>query len=64
MNKIFIITGTRKGIGKQLAEHYLSLGHIVAGCSRGKPSIKHSKYTHFMLDVAEERMVMSMVRTV
>ena len=64
MSKIFIITGTRKGIGKQLAEHYLSLGHFVAGCSRGKQSIEHSKYTHFILDVADEKMVMSMVRTV
>lgn len=64
MKKVFIITGTRKGIGKQLAEHYLSLGHIVAGCSRGKLSIDHSKYTHYVLDVADEKMVMSMVKAV
>jgi 3-oxoacyl-[acyl-carrier protein] reductase len=64
MNKVFIITGTRKGIGKQLAEHYLSLGHFVAGCSRGKQSIEHSKYMHFILDVADEQMVISMVREI
>jgi len=64
MNKVFIITGTRKGIGKKLAEHYLSLGYVVAGCSRGKSSIEHSNYTHFMLNVADEKKVMSMVRAV
>jgi 3-oxoacyl-[acyl-carrier protein] reductase len=64
MNKIFIITGTRTGIGRQLAEHYLSLDCVVAGCSRGKSSIEHPNYKHFMLDVADERLVMSMVRTV
>jgi 3-oxoacyl-[acyl-carrier protein] reductase len=64
MSKIFIITGTRKGIGKQLAEHYLSLSYNVIGCSRGKSSIDHPNYAHFELDVADEKMVMNMVRTV
>jgi 3-oxoacyl-[acyl-carrier protein] reductase len=64
MSKVIIITGTRKGIGKQLAEHYLSLDYFVVGCSRGKKSIKHSKYLHFVLDVADEKMVINMVRTV
>ena len=32
---VMAITGTRKGIGRFLAEHYLSLGYIVEGCSRG-----------------------------
>ena len=64
MSKIFIITGTRKGIGKQLAEHYLSLGHTVAGCSRGKASIEHHNYMHFILDVSDEKMVMDMVKSV
>ena len=29
MKKVFIITGTSRGIGKQLAEFYLSKGHQV-----------------------------------
>lgn len=31
---VTLITGTRKGIGQFLAQHYLAQGHIVYGCSR------------------------------
>ena len=37
--KVFIITGTRKGLGLDLAQYFLSLDHIVVGCSRGKSKI-------------------------
>jgi 3-oxoacyl-[acyl-carrier protein] reductase len=50
MEKSFIITGTRKGLGKEIAEYYLSLGNRVAGCSRGASSIQHQKYLHFELE--------------
>ena len=64
MNKVFIITGTRKGIGKELAEYYLKKGNIVAGCSRGESSINHENYRHFQLDVSDEKKVIDMVRNV
>ncbi|MEN8220526.1 MAG: SDR family oxidoreductase [Pseudomonadota bacterium] len=64
MAKVFIITGTRKGIGKQLAEYYLSQGHIVIGCSRGSASIEHENYEHFSLDVSDESAVKKMGRAV
>jgi len=63
-SRVFLITGTRKGLGLQLAEHYLSQGHIVVGCSRKEPGIQNSKYRHFNLDVSNEKMVMKMVRSV
>ena len=61
--KIIVITGTRKGIGKALAEHYLNTSWHVAGCSRGESSIKHPAYTHFALDVSDEAAVVKMART-
>ncbi|BBP43090.1 SDR family NAD(P)-dependent oxidoreductase [Thiosulfativibrio zosterae] len=61
---VYLITGTRKGLGKKLAEHYLTQGHWVAGCSRGKSTIEHQNYLHFELDVADEKAVISMVRQV
>ena len=64
MAKVFIITGTRKGIGKDLSEHFLNLGAIVCGCARGKSSITHSNYRHFCLDVSNEQNVVAMIRTV
>ncbi len=64
MRSIFVITGTRKGIGRELAEYYLARGHRVAGCSRGESSIDHDCYRHFSLDVADESAVMAMVKAV
>jgi 3-oxoacyl-[acyl-carrier protein] reductase len=61
---VFVITGTRKGVGFQLALYYLGQGHIVCGCSRGKSEISHSNYRHFELDVADESLVVNMVRQV
>lgn len=64
MVKSFIITGTSKGLGKDIAEHYLSLGSPVAGCSRGKPTIQHQHYSHFELDISDEKSVVLMVNRV
>lgn len=59
-----IITGTRKGLGAALARHYLDRGYIVAGCSRSEGSIEHENYSHYQLDVADEKAVAQMVRSV
>lgn len=63
-HKVIIITGTRKGIGKDLSLHYLERGHIVCGCSRGETSITHPSYRHFALDVSDESAVVAMIRAV
>lgn len=54
---ITLITGTRKGIGKYLVEHYLSKGHIVIGCSRSPIDWSHENYYHLIADVADESAV-------
>ncbi len=54
---VTLITGTRKGIGRFLAEHYLARGHVVYGCSRGEPDWSADGYTHFIADVADEKQV-------
>ena len=54
INYVMLITGTRKGIGKSIAEYYLDKGFIVVGCSRGDSSIVHDNYTHFIADVSDE----------
>lgn len=59
-----MITGTRKGIGKYLSEHFLQCGNIVCGCSRGKGSILHPNYRHFILDVNDEKSVVAMIRDI
>jgi 3-oxoacyl-[acyl-carrier protein] reductase len=62
--KSILITGTRKGIGRFLAERFLRAGHRVAGCSRGAVDFTHDNYTHYQLDVADENAVVRMVRDV
>jgi 3-oxoacyl-[acyl-carrier protein] reductase len=64
MNPIFVITGTRKGIGRKLSEYYLNKGYIVNGCSRGGSSITHQNYCHYKLDVSDEKEVVHMVHDV
>lgn len=57
---IVLITGTRKGIGKFLAEHYLRKGHSVIGCSRKETDLSNGNYRHFCLDVSDEPKVKQM----
>jgi len=52
--KVMLITGTRKGIGKYLAEYYLQKGFLVIGCSRGESDLTDENYKHYCLDVADE----------
>jgi 3-oxoacyl-[acyl-carrier protein] reductase len=59
--RVVLITGTRKGIGRHLAEHYVRQGYIVEGCSRGAVEIDSPLYTHHQVDVADEKGVRSMI---
>ena len=56
MSKTFLITGSRKGIGRYLCEYYLKLGHNVIGCSRSESDLKDKKYIHVCGDVSNDQM--------
>lgn len=51
---VILITGTRKGIGRYLAEHYVKKGARVIGCSRQPSDLALDGYEHFCVDVADE----------
>ena len=51
---VTLISGTRKGIGRHLAEHYLAHGHRVVGCSREPSDLAHERYRHVTTDVTDE----------
>lgn len=59
-----LITGTRTGIGRALAEHLLGAGHDVIGCSRRPGSIEHPGYHHHQVDVTDTGAVKAMFRAV
>lgn len=52
--QVMLITGTRKGIGRYLAEYYVKAGGRVIGCSREPAGFQHPDYRHFCLDVSDE----------
>lgn len=59
-----LVTGSRKGIGRAIAEHYLEKGMRVIGCSRGDSDLAHPYYRHFQVDISSEEDVKSMFATI
>jgi 3-oxoacyl-[acyl-carrier protein] reductase len=58
---VMLVTGSRKGIGRYLAEYYLKKGYSVEGCSRGEVDIDSPFYRHHQVDVADEKGVRNMI---
>lgn len=56
-SEVMLITGTRKGIGKFLAEYYAQRGFLVEGCSRKPPEWELEGYHHHRTDIADESQV-------
>lgn len=61
---VMLITGTRKGIGKYLAEYYASRGYAVEGCSRDQADWACPGYTHHCTDVADEQGIQKMMQSI
>lgn len=61
---VTLITGTRKGIGRSLAERYVGLGHAVIGCSRSEPEWTLDGYTHHIADVSDEKAARKIVSSI
>lgn len=52
-DRVVVVTGARKGIGRMLADHFLAEGAQVIGMSRGDAAITHANYGHRSLDVGD-----------
>jgi 3-oxoacyl-[acyl-carrier protein] reductase len=62
--EVVLITGTRKGMGRYLAERFVRRGAMVEGCSRTMPEWELENYTHHCLDVADETQVKAMFSSI
>src|SRR6185369_8199455 len=59
-SRVLLVSGSSKGIGRYLVEHYLAKGYLVAGCSRSESSFEHENYRHFPVNVSDETGVREM----
>lgn len=53
-NKCIFISGTSKGLGRQLLVEYIKLGYTVIGCSRSAATLTHDKYFHYQMDISND----------
>ena len=61
---VMLITGTRKGIVRYLAQYYVEQGYTVIGCSRQEIDYESPTYQHFCLDISDEIAVQKMFREI
>ncbi|MBX7098144.1 MAG: SDR family oxidoreductase [Myxococcaceae bacterium] len=61
---IVAVTGSRRGLGRSLAEHFLAAGAWVYGCSREPSDLTHARYVHTDMDVTDERAVKEFFRAI
>jgi 3-oxoacyl-[acyl-carrier protein] reductase len=57
-----LITGSSRGIGAALAEHYLQSGDHVIGCGRSASPLTHERYRHCTIDVTDPTAVDGLFR--
>jgi len=62
--EVVLVTGTRRGIGRHLAERFVGRGARVVGCSRGPAGWQADGYEHHLADVSSERDVKGLLRAV
>lgn len=55
--KIALVTGSSRGVGRLIAEHFLAQGARVVGFARGEATIRHAAYHHYQVDVADPEAV-------
>ncbi|MBC7380577.1 MAG: SDR family NAD(P)-dependent oxidoreductase [Burkholderiaceae bacterium] len=51
--RIVLVTGSSRGVGRQIAEHFLAGGATVLGLARGEGGITHDSYHHIQVDLAD-----------
>lgn len=64
MDRVMLITGSSRGIGRFLTGYYLDKGMTVVGCSRAETDVANERYEHFCLDVSDEKAVSRFVSDV
>ena len=51
--RVALVTGSRRGVGRVICEHFLEQGGSVVGFARGEATLTHASYRHFQLDLTQ-----------
>ena len=63
-DKIVLVTGSSRGVGRQIAQHFIDGGATVIGFARGEGSITHERHHHVKVDLADVQAIQSAFSTV
>ena len=59
-NKVVLVTGATRGVGRQISEHFLANGAKVIGLGRGETTLPDQNYHHYSLDLAKPNEIASL----
>jgi 3-oxoacyl-[acyl-carrier protein] reductase len=57
VGKVVVVTGARRGVGKEITNYFLSHGARVFGLSRGQDESANENFTSFSVDVSKAKEV-------
>jgi 3-oxoacyl-[acyl-carrier protein] reductase len=55
--KLVLVTGSRRGVGRLISEHFLNHGAAVIGFALGEATFAHPKYSHIQVDIGDPKSV-------
>lgn len=58
--RVALVTGSSRGVGRLIAEHFLKQGATVIGVSRGGSDLAHESYRHCQADVSDAAAVQAL----
>jgi 3-oxoacyl-[acyl-carrier protein] reductase len=58
--RVVVVTGASRGLGRLLADYFLTEGAHVVGVSRGESDLVHAEYLHHTADITDDRAVQAL----
>lgn len=63
-DRIVLVTGSSKGVGRSIAEHFLKHSATVIGFSRSDATIVHPSYHHYSVDMGDPNSIAKTFRAI